>query len=567
MTAIKRLWEEYRKSSRRDIGNARTVTAVNEAASELGRCTAETARRTMLMLRPDDGGPGYNADEAPVVGLLTKAAGLLATVCEQATSEYEEDRTVLCRPIVATTMLARHLMSAGRDELKDFRERKWPIQGRELREIFKKLDAVNEFTTGYGMASESIHGSWAGSLDYDLTRHSDDYFLADTSRTPTDTRTVVPMVRYVMLALTEWIKRKQLHDEVGQGIVETIREEADRACKDFERLYRTRVAAEDSENGTRERSGLTREHEVMRSSSPQELEKLVEKYKEPRVRALLTTQSAKENRWQIFFRDMVEVLDIVCRMRDTERNPTGFSEDEAPILGLLVRTCKLLRTTTWAFDNGKAQCALISERAAIEASVMAQYLMRSGPEAVADYRRCAFRDRLEILRRAEEGDSVVCGTPAGQRIVRSIKEKLSNERLTSASFGTQERHRWRVGGHPFRHIFKTVINDSMYDAAYRMGSDAVHGSWSDLCMFWLVRSDRNRFYPQGNERGSDVTEATISSLVALAAFNEWSARVGLENSYAGWLLQVMERIGVYVFERHYNEHYMKRGGRARSSLD
>ena len=210
------------------------------------------------------------------------------------------------------------------------------------------------------------------------------------------------------------------------------------------------------------------------------------RYREPHNRALLATQSAKGNRWQIFFRDMIEVLDIVCRMRDTERNPTGFSKDEAPILGLLVRTCKLLRTTTWAFDNGKARCALISERAAIEAAVMAQYLMRSGSDAVADYRRCAFRDRLEILRRAEEGDSVVCGTPAGQRIVRSIKEKLSNEGLTNASFGTQERHRWRVGGHPFRHIFKTVIGDSMYDAAYRMGSDAVHGSWSDLCMFWLV---------------------------------------------------------------------------------
>ena len=565
MTAIERLWEEYRKSSGADIDNARTVTTVNEAASELGRCTAETARRTMLMLRPNDGGPGYNGDEAPIVGLLTKAAGLLATVCEEGTSEYEEDRTVLCRPLVATTMLARHLISAGENELKDFRERKWPIQGKKLREIFERLDAVDEFTTGYGMASESIHGSWAGSLDYDLTRHAADHFLPDTSRVPIDTRTVVPMVRYVMLALTGWIDRKRLRDEVGQGVIEAIWEEADRACKGFERLYRMSATSENDSNGTTDRSGPKHEREVMSSRSLQEVEKLVERYREPHDRALLTAQSAKESRWEVFFRDVTEVLDVVCRMRETDRNPTGFSKDEAPILGLLVRTCKLLRTTMWAFDSGKARCALISERAAIEAAVMAQYLMRSGPDVVADYRRCAFRDRLEILRRAEEGDSVVCGTPAGKRIVRSIREKLRDEGLTNASFGTQEKHRWKVGGHPFRHIFKTVMSDSMYGAAYKMGSDAVHSSWSDLRMFWLVKSDRDRFYPQQNEWGGDVTEATVGSLIALAAFKEWSAKVGLEKTYAGWLLQVMERIGVYVFEHHYNAHYRREEDTRKSS--
>jgi hypothetical protein len=44
-----------------------------------------------------------------------------------------------------------------------------------------------------------------------------------------------------------------------------------------------------------------------------------------------------------FYKDVAEIYDCLTRIKNSERNPTGFALDDAPILGLLVRIWKLLK--------------------------------------------------------------------------------------------------------------------------------------------------------------------------------------------------------------------------------
>jgi hypothetical protein len=46
-----------------------------------------------------------------------------------------------------------------------------------------------------------------------------------------------------------------------------------------------------------------------------------------------------------FYRDAAEIYDCFTRIKNRERNPSGYSLDDAPILGLLARIWKLLKET------------------------------------------------------------------------------------------------------------------------------------------------------------------------------------------------------------------------------
>ena len=46
-----------------------------------------------------------------------------------------------------------------------------------------------------------------------------------------------------------------------------------------------------------------------------------------------------------FYKDAAEIYDCLSRVKNRERNPSGYSLNDAPIIGLLVRTWKLLKET------------------------------------------------------------------------------------------------------------------------------------------------------------------------------------------------------------------------------
>jgi hypothetical protein len=75
----------------------------------------------------------------------------------------------------------------------------------------------------------------------------------------------------------------------------------------------------------------------------EEIQNVLKKYDESYVHEMLNTVAGINEFALVFYKDVAEIYDCITRIKNTERNPTGFSADDAPILGLLVRVWKLLK--------------------------------------------------------------------------------------------------------------------------------------------------------------------------------------------------------------------------------
>jgi hypothetical protein len=150
----------------------------------------------------------------------------------------------------------------------------------------------------------------------------------------------------------------------------------------------------------------------------------------------------------VFYKDVAELYDCITRLKDVHRNPSGFSLEDAPILGLLVRIAKLFKEVVAYYERDNAEVIAIFERPMIEAATIATYLMTNGPEVTIDYRKCSYKDRLRILRDLEAG-SAFYNTKAGKRLLKSVREKMAIEGFSRDDFSEQKKNRWRLQGKTF----------------------------------------------------------------------------------------------------------------------
>ena len=150
---------------------------------------------------------------------------------------------------------------------------------------------------------------------------------------------------------------------------------------------------------------------------------ITEKYDQAFVKEGLSSVEALNKFALIFYKDVAETYDCITRIRNIERNPRGFSLNDAPILGLLVRVWKLLKEVIYYYGENNAEIIGILERPLIEAAVVAQYLMTSDQSIVEDYRKCSYKDRVRLLRNIQMG-SAFYKTKAGQRLIKSVRKKM-----------------------------------------------------------------------------------------------------------------------------------------------
>ncbi len=250
-----------------------------------------------------------------------------------------------------------------------------------------------------------------------------------------------------------------------------------------------------------------------------------------------------------FYEDLAEILELLTRMKNVERNPSGFSIDDAPILGLLVHTWKLLKLVVWIYREGSAEYAAIAERSLMEVAITATYLLRSDGSTVEDYRRCSYRNRFKILEQAANG-AVYYRSKPGRRLLRSIRNKLASEGLDNTSFDRQIANRWRLDGKSFRHIFEDVVGEDLYAVAYGTASESVHGSWQDVRTYSLQGHVGGGFVPQYEPLRVNV--GNVSTIVPFATlpFREWTKRTELVDPYIGEVLNFIDNLNFALFERH-----------------
>jgi uncharacterized protein DUF5677 len=284
-----------------------------------------------------------------------------------------------------------------------------------------------------------------------------------------------------------------------------------------------------------------------------EIRKVTEKYDDACVRKALDSLEGINKFALTFYKDVAETYDALTRVKNVGRNPTGFSLDDAPILGLLVRIWKLLKEIIKYYEQKNAEVIGILERPLIEASIVSTYLMTKDRSVIEDYRKCSYKDRLRILRNLKKG-SAFYETKAGKRLLKAVREKMIFEKLTEQDFDTQKKNRWRIQGKSFHDIFSEIRHVDLYAATYGMMSESIHGSWNESMDWDLVRNEDGTFSTYPFHHPPDVRYVAPTLTFTNEPFRLWLQRIDAYDENLREVLDWVERINSALF-RQFDEKY------------
>ena len=279
-----------------------------------------------------------------------------------------------------------------------------------------------------------------------------------------------------------------------------------------------------------------------------EFDGIMEKYGDRPFREHFET-IAEINQFAVqFYRDAADIYDAFTRLKNFERNPSGYSLDDAPILGLLVRIWKLLKETIRYHVENNAEFIAIFQRTLLETAVTATYLLKHDQSVVEDFRKCSYKDRLRILEDAKNG-SAFSKTKAGQRLLRSVEKKMKLEGFSENDFAEQKKNRWKLQGKSFLDIFKDVygdehsaqVNEHMYRISFGMMSESVHCSWNDSMDWCLQRNEDGTFSIYPFFHPADIRYITPILPFCSEPHALWLERIGVNDRYYTMMLDWIAR--------------------------
>src|SRR5260370_6722997 len=269
-----------------------------------------------------------------------------------------------------------------------------------------------------------------------------------------------------------------------------------------------------------------------------ELDAILEKYGERPLRD--RCESLEEiNQFAIgFYKDVAEIYDCLSRVKNHERNPSGYSLDDAPIIGLLVRIWKLLKETIRYHIENNAEFVAIFQRTLLETAVPATYLLKHDGAVLQDFRKCSYKDRLRILRDAKNG-SAFSKTKARLRLLRSIEKNMSLAGFSENDFAEQKKNRWKLQGKSFLDIFTELyseqgpeqISEQMYRCSFGIMSESVHCSWNDSMDWCLQRNEDGMFSIYPFFHPADIRYITPLLPFCNEAYALWLKRIGADDRY------------------------------------
>jgi hypothetical protein len=278
----------------------------------------------------------------------------------------------------------------------------------------------------------------------------------------------------------------------------------------------------------------------------EELQKITDKYQPDYIGEGLASLENLKKFALVFYQDVSEIYDCLTRLKNVDRNPSGFSIDDAPILGLLVRVAKLLKEVIAYYEKDNAEIISILERPLIEASVTATYLMQHDATVMLDYRKCSYKNRLRILRDLEAG-SVFFETKAGRRLLRSVQEKLDIEKFSKNDFSEQKQNRWRLQGKSFYDIFSEVEHMDLYASTYGIMSESIHGSWNESLDWCLHRELDGTYKFNLSSYPADIRFVTPTLKFTNEPFRFWLKRIDCYDENTRRLLDWIDKMNATLF--------------------
>ena len=289
----------------------------------------------------------------------------------------------------------------------------------------------------------------------------------------------------------------------------------------------------------------------------EEITNIIGKYDESYIETNLLTAESVSSFAATFYKDVAEIYDTITRIKNVERNPTGYSLADAPILGLLVKIWKLLKEVIRYYEENNADVISLLERPILESAVIATYLMRSTDSVMEDYRKCSYKDRLRILRDLKKGSKFL-ETAAGKRLLASVQEKLESESFSVDSFERQKKNRWKVDGKTFFDIFSEVESEELYPCTYGMMSESIHSSWNDSMDFYLSKRTDGTFDAYPFSHPADIRYVTPLLVYTNKPYRLWLARINVDIEDLVGVLDWVERVNHALFRR-FDETYKEQG--------
>ena len=254
-----------------------------------------------------------------------------------------------------------------------------------------------------------------------------------------------------------------------------------------------------------------------------------------------------------FYTDASEVFDVITRVRNIERNPTGFALNDSAILGLLVRIWKILKEIVVHYERSNGDIISLLDRQLVETAVMAKFLLLGNDSVIEDYRKCSYKDRFRVLRDAASGAEFFT-TPPGQRLLASVQKKMSQEGLTEHSFEAQKANRWKLQGKSFFELFSEVEPPDLYKYLYGIPSESIHGSWNDSMDFNLNRNDDGTFSAYPFYQEVDIRFVTPLLRLCHDPYALWLKRIDAEDEYLSVVLSWIRVTNIRLFNRYEAVH-------------
>jgi len=278
----------------------------------------------------------------------------------------------------------------------------------------------------------------------------------------------------------------------------------------------------------------------------EEIQNILNRYKSIDISQELSSLDLMKDFSTKFYGDVANIYDAITRIKNIERNPTGYNFNDAAILGLLIRIWKILKEVVRYYKEDKGEIISLLDRQILEAAVIAHYLLINGDNVVEDYRKCSYKDRLNIIIDSARSPEFF-KTPAGIRLKNSVINKMKAEGLTVNSFVEQKKNKWKLSGKNFYQIFKEIVPENLYKYLYGIPSESIHGSWNESMDFNLIRNKDDTFSTYPHYQIVDMRFITPLLRITNEPYLLWLKRIGVEIDYFEKIFKWVTSVNMQLF--------------------
>ncbi|MBC8200145.1 MAG: hypothetical protein H8E80_08925 [Desulfobacteraceae bacterium] len=279
----------------------------------------------------------------------------------------------------------------------------------------------------------------------------------------------------------------------------------------------------------------------------EEIQNILDEYKSIDISKEISTLGRMKDFSTKFYGDVANIYDAITRIKNIERNPTGYNFNDAAILGLLIRIWKIFKEVVYYYKEDKGEIIAHLDRLILESAVIAHYLLINDEDVTVDYRKCSYKDRLNIIVDSNRSPEFF-KTPAGIRLKSSILNKMNAEGWSVDSFEEQKRNRWKLSGKNFYEIFREIVPQNLYKYLYGIPSEAIHGSWNESMDFHLQRNQDGTFSPYPHYQPVDMRFITPLLRITNEPYLLWLKRIDADLEYFEKIFQWISSVNYKLFD-------------------